>query len=281
MKVSIIGAGRVGSAAAFSMLHQLNLDELVLIDIIEDLAEGEALDIKQASYALGNPVVTYGGNDYTHVSGSDVSVIIAGKPRTADMDRMQLIEINTKIVSGIAKNIVEHNPDGIIVVVTNPMDVMTYVAWKASGLPRHRVFGMGGLLDTARLHSIGYEGVVIGEHGRTKVPLVDNPVTIAEEVSKVNDKVIALKKGTVYAPAACVAHQVKAVLDDTKEILPCSCILDGEYGVKDVAIGVPARIGRNGVEQIIEEEMTEQHKKMFDASVEKVRRGVEKALSVM
>jgi malate dehydrogenase len=266
MKISIIGAGRVGAATAFSILHSTDADEIALVDIIGDLAKGEALDLEHAAFALGKKTRFVGGGDYSLAKHSDLSVIIAGKPRTPDMTRLQLAQAN----AGIVRDVVSKLDSDKILVVTNPMDVMTWVAYKASGKLRSKVFGMGGVLDTARYRSLGGKGLVVGEHGDSKA-LSD--ASLAQKLIDVNNDVIRLKKGTCYGPAASISVMVDAIVNDTGAVLPCSCVLDGEYGLKGIAIGVPAEVGAKGVRPI-EQSLPAAQRKAFLASAEAVRQAI-------
>jgi malate dehydrogenase len=266
MKVSIIGAGRVGSAAAFSIMHLASVNEIALVDIAGNLAKGEALDLTHAANALDRDVVISGGSDYDIAQISDLSVIIAGKPRVPGMTRDQLAGENAAIV----KSIIPKLDTDKIMVVTNPMDVMTWVAYTESHKPREKVFGMGGVLDTARYHSLGGEGLVLGEHGDSKV-MQDQ--SLAQKLIDINNDVIALKKGTVYGPAASISVMAQAIIEDTHSVLPCSCVLEGEYGLEGLAIGVPAEVSSNGV-KVVEYPLQGEQERDFRMSADVIKKMV-------
>ena len=254
MKIGFIGAGRVGSVSAYTVIHHLNVDEIVLVDINERLAEGEALDLLHASYALKKPIKVVGGSDYSLLYGSDLIVISAGVARKPGMTRLDLLHRNAEIMREISKKLKNYVENLLILVVTNPVDLMTYLIWKETGISRKRIFGMGGLLDTARLWSlmgrVG-ESFVMGEHGETMF-IVKGDKKFQEGVRKAGMEVISRKGATIYGPATCIYRMIRAVVEDLKEILPASVILQGEYGLRELAIGVPIILGRGGVEKIIE-----------------------------
>ena len=254
MKIGFIGAGRVGSVSAYTVIHHLNVDEIVLVDINERLAEGEALDLLHASYALKKPIKVVGGSDYSLLDGSDLIVISAGVARKPGMTRLDLLHRNAEIMREISKKLKNYVENSLILVVTNPVDLMTYLIWKETGISRKRIFGMGGLLDTARLWSlmgrVG-ESFVMGEHGETMF-IVKGDKEFQEGVRKAGMEVISRKGATIYGPATCIYRMIRAVVEDLKEILPASVVLQGEYGLRELAIGVPIILGRGGVEKIIE-----------------------------
>ena len=254
MKIGFIGAGRVGSVSAYTVIHHLNVDEIVLVDINERLAEGEALDLLHASYALKKPIKVVGGSDYSLLDGSDLIVISAGVARKPGMTRLDLLHRNAEIMREISKKLKNYVGNSLILVVTNPVDLMTYLIWKETGISRKRIFGMGGLLDTARLWSlmgrVG-ESFVMGEHGETMF-IVKGDKKFQEGVRKAGMEVISRKGATIYGPATCIYRMIRAVVEDLKEILPASVVLQGEYGLRELAIGVPIILGRGGVEKIIE-----------------------------
>ena len=254
MKIGFIGAGRVGSVSAYTVIHHLNVDEIVLVDINERLAEGEALDLLHASYALKKPIKVVGGSDYSLLDGSDLIVISAGVARKPGMTRLDLLHRNAEIMREISKKLKNYVGNSLILVVTNPVDLMTYLIWKETGISRKKIFGMGGLLDTARLWSlmgrVG-ESFVMGEHGETMF-IVKGDKEFQEGVRKAGMEVISRKGATIYGPATCIYQMIRAVVEDLKEILPASVILQGEYGLRELAIGVPIILGRGGVEKIIE-----------------------------
>ncbi len=274
MKLGFVGAGRVGSTAAFTCLLHMDVDEIALVDIAEDLAVGEAMDLSHAAAAVDKYPKIVGGSDYSLLKDSDVIVVTAGMARKPGMSRLDLATKNAGIIKDVAKKIMESSPESKIIVVTNPMDVMTYVMWKETGKPRNEVFGMGNMLDSARLkerlHSFGARNIrkawIIGEHGDSMfIPWsladFDGEIPkdkILEEVRFVAAEVIKRKGATVYGPAVSIYRMVNAVVNDTKEEIPTSVILQGEYGISDVAVGVPAILGKNGVEKVVEYELTQE-----------------------
>lgn len=300
MKVSIIGAGNVGATCADVLAHQRIASEIVLLDIRENFAEGKALDMMQTATLNGfNTKISGSTNDYAKTAGSDVVVITSGIPRKPGMTREELIGINAGIVKSVTENILKHSPNAVIVVVSNPMDTMTYLALKSSGLPKNRIIGMGGILDSSRFRCYlsqalnspanDVDGMVIGGHGdTTMIPLTRLAAYKGVPVSQFLSGE-ALKKITAdtmvggatltgmlgtsawYAPGAAVAALVDSILNDQKRLFPCCVYLDGEYGQKDICIGVPVIIGKNGWEKIIELDLNEEEKALFAKSAEAVR----------
>jgi malate dehydrogenase len=283
MKLGFVGAGRIGSTTAFTCIQHLDLDEVVLVDIVEDLAVGEAMDLSHAIVGLDKYAKIVGGSDYSLLKGCDLIVVSAGLARKPGMTRLDLAKKNAEIIRSVAKNIVKHAKDSKILVVTNPLDVMTYVMWKETGKDRREVFGMGSLLDTVRLKeriiALGGEPkrvFMMGEHGDSmfcpkSLAEVEGDVDLdraIEETRGVAMEVIKRKGATFYAPAVCIYRMVKAVLEDTKEEIPTSVVLQGEYGINDVALGVPAILGREGVESIVEYDLTDEEKAMLIKSAE-------------
>ncbi|ADB57687.1 malate dehydrogenase [Archaeoglobus profundus] len=283
MKLGFVGAGRIGSTTAFTCIQHLDLDEVVLVDIVEDLAVGEAMDLSHAIVGLDKYAKIVGGSDYSLLKGCDLIVVSAGLARKPGMTRLDLAKKNAEIMRSVAKNIVKHASDSKILVVTNPLDVMTYVMWKETGKDRREVFGMGSLLDTVRLKEriIALGGkprriFMMGEHGDSmfcpkSLAEVEGEVDLdraIEETRGVAMEVIKRKGATFYAPAVCIYRMVKAVLEDTKEEIPTSVVLQGEYGISDVALGVPAILGRDGVERIVEYDLTDEEKAMLMKSAE-------------
>ena len=276
--VSIIGAGKVGSTSAFNLLRNRICSDVVLIDIAEDLAKGEALDMMQAAPAIGFDGEITGTNDFSKMEGSEVVVIVAGAGRKPGMSRFDLIDVNSKIVKSIVKEIVRYAPNCKIMVVTNPVDIMTYIAYKESGFDKNRVFGMGNTLDIYRFKSCiaaelnisseDVHGLVIGEHGDSMVPLVDYttvsgiPIKYLLEKKKIDEivtltktagsDIIKLKGSTIYAPGVVIASLVDAVLRDRNRVTSASTFLVGEYGLSNISIGVPVILGKNGVKRILE-----------------------------
>ena len=300
MKVTIVGAGNVGSTCADAIAYKRIASEVVLLDIRENFAEGKALDMTQTSSLLGFSTKIVGStNDYNKTAGSDVVVITSGIPRKPGMTREELIGVNAGIVKTVTQNILRHSPEAVIVIVSNPMDTMTYLALKESGLPKNRIIGMGGALDSARFKtylsialarpSNDIHGMVIGGHGdTTMIPLTRlasyNGIRISDMLDKSSlDKVAAdtmvggktltgmLGTSAWYAPGAAVAYLVDSILNDQKKIIPCSVYLDGEYGQKDICIGVPVVIGKNGWETIIDLNLTSDEKELFAKSADAVR----------
>ena len=283
MKLGFVGAGRIGSTTAFTCIQHLDLDEVVLVDIVEDLAVGEAMDLSHAIVGLDKYAKIVGGSDYSLLKGCDLIIVSAGLARKPGMTRLDLAKKNAEIIRSVAKNVVKHAEDSKILVVTNPLDVMTYVMWKETGKDRREVFGMGSLLDTVRLKEriIALGGkpkrvFMMGEHGDSmfcpkSLAEVEGDVDLdraIEETRGVAMEVIKRKGATFYAPAVCIYRMVKAVLEDTKEEIPTSVVLQGEYGINDVALGVPAILGREGVESIVEYDLTDEEKAMLIKSAE-------------
>jgi len=301
--ISIVGAGRVGSSAAFNILR-FRISDVVLIDIVENLARGEALDMMQAAPAIEFDGKIKGTSDFSEMKGSEIVIVTAGEARKPGMTRIDLMNKNASIVKSIVKEIVKYAPDSKIMVVTNPVDVMTYIAYKESGFERNRVFGMGNILDTLRFRSyiamelnVSREDVralVIGEHGDSMVPLVDYasvsgiPITALlnkEQIEKIVNltrtsgaDVINLKGSTIYAPAVVIAIMVDAVLRGRNRVMSVSTYLQGEYGFSDVAIGVPVVLGKNGVERILELELEPETKKEFKDSVLIIKEAIRKII---
>ena len=300
MKVTIVGAGNVGATCADVISYRGIASEVVLLDIKEGFAEGKAMDIMQCATTTGfNTVVSGSTNDYSKTAKSEVVVITSGIPRKPGMTREELIGINAGIVKSVAENILQHSPDAIIVVVSNPMDTMTYLTLKATGLPKNRVIGMGGALDSSRFKyylsqalqkpSNDVQGMVIGGHGdTTMIPLTrlasynGSPVSnflSQEEMDKVAASTMVggatltglLGTSAWYAPGASVAFLVDSILNDQKRMIPCSVMLDGEYGQSDICIGVPCIIGRNGIEEILDVQLNDAEKALFAKSADAVR----------
>ena len=300
MKVTIVGAGNVGATCADAISYRQIASEVVLVDIKEGFAEGKAMDISQCATTTGfNTKVTGTTGNYAQTAGSDVVVITSGIPRKPGMTREELIGINAGIVKSVADNILQHSPNAIIVVVSNPMDTMTYLTLKATGLPKNRVIGMGGALDSSRFKYFlskalnkpanDIQGMVIGGHGdTTMIPLTrlasynGAPVSqflTDEELKKVaTDTMVGgatltglLGTSAWYAPGASVAYLVDSILNNQKRMIPCSVFLEGEYGQNDICIGVPCIIGRNGVEEIIDIKLNEEEKALFAKSADAVR----------
>jgi len=300
MKVTIIGAGNVGSTCADAMAYKRIASEVVLLDIRENFAEGKALDMMQTSSLLGfNTKIVGSTNDYKKTAGSDVVVVTSGIPRKPGMTREELIGVNAGIVKTVTENVLAHSPNAVIVIVSNPMDTMTYLTFKKSGLSKHRVIGMGGALDSARFRtylSLAVErpsndihGMVIGGHGdTTMIPLTrlatyngipfenlldQSTLDKVASDTMVGGKTLTGMLGTSawYAPGAAVAYLVDSILHDQKRIIPCSVYLEGEYGQDDICIGVPVVVGKNGWEKIIDLNLNDSEKELFKKSAAAVR----------
>jgi malate dehydrogenase len=300
MKVTIVGAGNVGATCADVISYRGIASEVVLLDIREGFAEGKALDIMQCATTTGfNTKVSGVTNDYSKTAGSEVVVITSGIPRKPGMTREELIGINAGIVKSVVENLLQHSPNAIVVVVSNPMDTMTYLALKATGLPKNRIIGMGGTLDSSRFKTYlslalnkpanDISGMVIGGHGdTTMIPLTRlasyNGIPVSqflseEELSKVAaDTMVGgatltglLGTSAWYAPGASVAYLVDSILNDQKKLIPCSVYVEGEYGQNDICIGVPCIIGKNGVEEIVDIKLNDEEKALFAKSADAVR----------
>ncbi len=298
-KVTVIGAGNVGATVANVVAQKDITKEVVLIDIKEGLAEGKALDIWQSSSILGfNTRVVGVTNDYERTKNSDIVVITSGIPRKPGMSRDDLIKTNAKIVKDVTEKAVAVSPDAIIIIVANPLDVMTYAALLASKLPSNKVFGMAGILDTARFKAFlaealdvspkGIHALLLGGHGDTMVPLPNHTsisgIPLRELLDKetINKIVARTQKGggelvalmgtsAWYAPGAAAAQMVEAILKDKKRIFPCCTMLKGEYGLKDVYLGVPVVLGKHGIETVIEVKLDEEETKNLQVSSNAVK----------
>ncbi|WP_288954711.1 malate dehydrogenase [uncultured Polaribacter sp.] len=299
MKVTVVGAGAVGASCAEYIAIKDFASEVVLLDIKEGYAEGKAMDLMQTASLNGfDTKITGSTNDYAKTAGSDVCVITSGIPRKPGMTREELIGINAGIVKTVSSNLIEHSPNTIIIVVSNPMDTMTYLVHKTTGLPKNKIIGMGGALDSARFkyrlaEALGapisdVDGMVIGGHSDVgMVPLTRlatrNSVPVSEFISKerlqqvledtkVGGATLTKLLGTSawYAPGAAVSGMVQAIACDTKKIFPCSSLLEGEFGLNDLCIGVPAVLGKNGIESIVEIELSDAEKAHLAKSAEGV-----------
>lgn len=294
-KVSIIGAGNVGATSA-QRIVEAGYADVVLLDIVEGLPQGKALDIQQSASVIKFKTSITGSNDYKDTAGSELVIVTAGLPRKPGMTRAQLLAANAEIVGGVIKNVVKYSPDCIILMVSNPLDVMTYLAVKASRFPRQRVVGMSGALDSARLGAFiaaelkappeDVSAWVLGAHGPAMVVIPrlstvkGRPLTELlpkEAIDKLVSRTVEggaeivglLKTGSAfYAPSAGVARMAEAIVRDKKEVLPCAALLDGEYGIKDSVIGVPVKLGKGGIEQIVELELTADEKQLLYDSAE-------------
>lgn len=299
MKVTVVGAGNVGSTCADVLAHKEIANEIVLLDIKEGFAEGKALDMwETAPINLYDTRITGATNDYTKTAGSDVVVITSGVPRKPGMSRDDLISINAGIVKTVTENIIKHSPDAKIVIVANPLDVMTYCAYLTAKIDSSRVFGMAGILDTARYRSFlalelnvspkDIQAVLMGGHGDTMVPLPRYttvggiPVTELIEKDKLDAIVQRTKTGggeivkllgtsAWYAPGAAAAQMVEAIVKNQRRVFPVCAWLNGEYGLNDIFLGVPVILGENGIERIIELELNDQEKQLLNESADAVR----------
>ena len=300
MKVTVVGAGAVGASCAEYIAMKNFADEVVLLDIKEGYAEGKAMDLMQTSSLNGfDTMITGSTNDYSKTAGSDVAVITSGIPRKPGMTREELIGINAGIVKTVSSNLVAASPNVIIIVVSNPMDTMTYLVHKSTNIPKNRIIGMGGALDSARFkyrlaEALGcptsdVDGMVIGGHSdKGMVPLIEkatrNSVAVSEfldaarmdqivQDTKVGGATLTGLLGTSawYAPGAAVSELVKAIALDSQKMFPCSALLDGEYGLSDLSIGVPCILGKNGIEKIVEVSLSDAEKAHLAESAEGVK----------
>ena len=298
--ITIIGSGRVGSTAALQIAENNLADEILLLDIVEGLPQGEAMDISHLLAEKGIDVKVKGSNNYEDMEGSDIAVIVAGVGRKPGMTRMDLLNTNSSIVASVAKNVGKYAKDAIAITVTNPLDPMTYVTYKNTGFKKERVMGMGNMLDLSRFKSFiadrlnvsrdSIQALVIGEHGENMLPLIryssiagiplsrflndSDAKDLIESTRKVAAEVIRLKGATVYAPANAIAKMVDAIVNDRRKVIPVAAYLDGEYNVNDVCIGVPAIIGKDGIEEIIELELDKEEREWFDKGVESVKNAI-------
>lgn len=300
MTISIIGSGKVGASIALNCgLRELD-SKINLIDIIEGLPQGEAMDINHQLSVQGLDSDLIGTNDFSVVKDSKIVILVAGVGRKPGMTRMDLLKTNASIVKDVATKISQHNANAILIVVTNPLDPMTYLALKATKYPRNNVMGMGGMLDLSRFASFIHEytklsresisAMVISEHGEKMLPLIrfssisGIPLTnfinenqsneIYEKTKQVAAEVIKLKGATVYAPGNAVSSMAEAIIKDKKSVIPLSAYLEGEYGVKDVCIGVPAVVGKNGIEKIVELPLNDFERQEFEKGVQNVREAI-------
>jgi malate dehydrogenase len=300
-RISIIGAGFVGATAAHWAAEK-ELGDIVLVDILEGIPQGKALDLFEASPIEGFDAQVVGTNGYDETKDSDVVIITSGVPRKPGMSREDLLEVNKKIIESVVAQVVERSPQAILIVVTNPLDAMTYLALKRSGLPKQRVIGMAGILDTARYRSFiamelgvsveDIQALILGGHGDEMVPL-PRYTTVSgiplsqllpkEKIDRLVDRtrkgggeiVNLLKTGSAfYAPSAAVVQMAEAILKDKKRVLPCCVYLEGEYGLRDICFGVPIKLGEKGVESIIEIDLTPEEKALVTRSAESVKKTI-------
>jgi malate dehydrogenase len=302
MKITVVGAGNVGATTAQRIVDKALAHEVVLVDVVEGIPQGKALDMYESSPVEGTDTKITGSNDYAPTAKSDIVVITAGIARKPGMSRDDLQNTNANIVKSVTEQVVKYSPDAIIIVVSNPLDVMTYVAMKVSGKSRNRVIGMAGVLDTARFRSFIAEALnvsvedvqafVLGGHGDSMVPLVRYttvagiPVSELLPKAKIDEIVTRTRNGGIeivnhlktgsayYAPSSSVVQMVEAIVKDKKRILPCSVWLQGEYGLKDVIVGVPVKLGKNGVEEIMQISLTDEDKAALAKSAADVQANI-------
>jgi len=299
MTITIVGSGRVGASVALNCGLR-ELDDILLLDVIEGLPQGEAMDINHQLSELGIDCKVKGSNSYEDMDNSEFVVLVAGLGRKPGMTRMDLLNKNASIVKDVATKIATHANNAILVVVTNPLDPMTYLALKTTRFDKNRVIGMGGMLDLSRFKSFihdatgcsraSIQAMVISEHGENMLPLLrfssisgiplneflskGQSEKIFEKTKKVAAEVIALKGATVYAPGNAVATMIESIKKNKKEVIPVSAYLEGEYGISDLCIGVPVVLGSNGIEKIIELNLNEFERKIFDLGVTSVREAI-------
>ena len=298
--ITIIGSGKVGGAAAlFSALKKLD-DQILLLDVVKGLPQGEAMDLNHMLSEQGIDVEIIGSNDYSDMKDSKIVVVVAGSGRKPGMTRMDLLKINAGIVKDVVENIKKHAKDSMIIPVTNPLDPMAHIAYKVSGFQRNRIFGMGNMLDLSRFKQFIHEAtghsrdsiraLVMGEHGENMLPLTrfssvsgiplnsllskEKLEELVQNIRQVAAKVIELKGATIHAPGNAISSIIESVVKDQKKIIPVATALDGEYGYSDVTIGVPAVIGRNGIEKIIELELNDEEKEWIKKSVDSVKNAI-------
>jgi len=297
-KISVIGAGNVGASAAFQIADQ-ELADVVLVDIVEGMPQGKALDLHQMCPVIGSDVNFIGTNNYEDTANSDVVIITSGIPRKPGMSRDDLISTNTKIVKEVTENVVKHSPNSILILVTNPLDAMVYVAHKASGFPRERVMGMAGVLDSARFRTfiamelgVSVENIhafVLGGHGDDMVPLARYttvagiPITDLMDEATIDALITRTRKGgaeivgllktgsAFYAPGTSAVEMAEAILKDKKKILPCCVHAEGEYGIDNIFVGLPVKLGRKGVEEIIQIDLKEDEQEELHVSAGHVK----------
>lgn len=299
MTITVIGSGRVGASAALNCGLR-ELDDVLLLDIVQGLPQGEAMDINHQLSERGSDSIARGSNNYEDMRGSDYVVLVAGVGRKPGMTRMDLLKINAGIVKDVASKIATYAKDATVIVVTNPLDPMTYLALKTIGAQKGKVMGMGGMLDLSRFKSFiqeatgvsrdSIQAMVISEHGENMLPLTrfsslggiplhdfitkEQAADIIEKTKKVAADVIALKGATVYAPGNAVATMIESMEKDKKMVIPVSAYVDGQYGVSDLCIGVPAVIGAGGVEKIVELKLDSFEQGVFDKGVASVREAI-------
>lgn len=309
MKITVIGAGNVGATTAQLLANKELAKEIYLVDILEGIPQGKALDMYESMPIMESDSKVFGVNSYEQTKNSDIVIQTAGMARKPGMSRDDLLVANAQIVSSCIKQAFEYSPNAYYIIVSNPLDVMTYMSMKLTGLPRSRMFGMAGILDTARYRAFismelgismqDVQGLILGGHGDTMVPLsrfttvAGIPVTdlipkerldaIVDRTAKGGGEIVSyLKTGSAYyAPSAAVAQMVESIVLDQKRILPCSVMLEGEYGYSDVVVGVPVVLGKNGCERVIELNLNAEEKALLHKSVEHVRKVIEEGMALI
>jgi len=297
--IGFAGAGKVGAASAFEVAS-MGMDDVSLVDIIPGLAEGEALDISHRLSDAGIDVDVRGSADFSALEGADLVVVTAGLARKPGMTRMDLLAKNSGIIADVTRNVAKHAPNSVILMVTNPMDAMTYAALKVSGFPKSRVVGQGGVLDNSRFKYVlskklgvsrgSITSMVMGEHGENMIPVASHtyvsgvPLTsllneeevqqAIDDTRKVAAEVIAKKGATIFAPGRSVARMANAIINDTKEVMAASAYLEGEYGVSGICIGVPVKLGGGGIEKIYEVKLSDKERDWFNKGVDTLREAV-------
>ncbi len=300
-KITIVGAGNVGATAAHWAAEK-ELGDIVLVDIIEGMPQGKALDLMESRPVEGFDVTVSGTSSYEETAGSDIVIITSGLPRKPGMSREDLLQKNKEIVTSVTRSVVAKSPDSIIIIVSNPLDTMTYLAKEVSGFPKNRVMGMAGILDTARFRvfiamelNVSVEDIqalVLGGHGDSMIPLpryssvggIPLSQLLSEEkidkivarTRKAGGEIVALLKtgSAYYSPSASVIQMAEAIIKDKKRILPCCAYLEGEYGLNDIYFGVPVKLGREGVEEVIEVELTSEEKELVQKSGAAVKKSI-------
>ncbi len=298
--ITIVGSGKVGSSAALQIAMKEIDKNILLLDIIEGLPQGEAMDINHLLSERGIDTKVNGSNDYSAMKGSDIVIIIAGVGRKPGMTRMDLLNTNSSIVKSVAEKVRDYARESIVITVTNPLDPMTYVTYKVTGFKRERVMGMGNLLDLSRFKSFiadkmniardSIQALVIGEHGENMLPLIryasiagiplsnlinnEGAKELIENTRKVAAEVIKLKGATIYAPANAIARMVESIVKDKRMVIPVSAYLQGEYNTNNICIGIPAIIGKNGIEKIIEIELNNEEQDIFNKGVESIKSAI-------
>lgn len=308
MKITVIGAGNVGATCAQLIANKELAEEVILVDIAEGIPQGKALDMYESMPILESDTRIFGSNDYEMTKDSDIVVITAGLARKPGMTREDLLTKNAAIVKSCAENAIKFSPNAFFIIVSNPLDVMTYLAWKVTGLPKHKVIGMAGILDTARYRSFlsmelnvsmqDISALVLGGHGDTMVPLPrfttiagiplldliekDRLDEIIKRTANGGAEIVSyLKTGSAYyAPASAAVQMVEAIVKDQRRIFPCSVVLDGEYGVNDAVVGVPVKLGKNGVEQIIELKLNEEEAALLKKSSDFVTINIDECMKL-